>query len=94
MNSNLMIAMSDRIIIKSAVSAFRDMELSSADVGIKINSRKILQAVVELAEVPTEKFAATCVLIDKLEKVPLEALLPQFQAIDVTDDQVDESVPT
>ena len=65
------------------------MKLSSTDVGIKINSRKILQAIVELAQVPTDKFAATCVLIDKLEKVQLEALLPQFKAIGVTEDQAD-----
>ena len=64
------------------------MKLSSTDVGIKINSRKILQAIVELAEVPTAKFASTCVLIDKLEKVPLEALMPQFEAIGVTEAQV------
>lgn len=79
-------------LLAAAVSAFKEMKLSSADVGVKINSRKILQAIVELAKVPTDKFAATCVLIDKLEKVPLEALLPQFEAIGVSKQQVNEIV--
>ena len=38
-------------------------------IGIKINSRGILKEVMEKLGVPEEKFAATCVLVDKLEKV-------------------------
>lgn len=75
-------------LLSSAVTAFRKMQLTSDDVGIKINSRKILSAILDLAKIPSDKFAATCVLIDKLEKVPLDTLLPQFIALGLSENQV------
>ena len=38
-------------------------------IGIKVNSRGVLGEVLAALGVPAEKFAATCVLVDKLEKV-------------------------
>jgi len=43
-------------------------------VGLKVNSRKVLGAVLEKAGVPGEKFAETCVIIDKLDKIGAEAV--------------------
>lgn len=37
--------------------------------GIKVNSRGVLAEVMSSLGVPQDKFAATCVLVDKLEKV-------------------------
>jgi histidyl-tRNA synthetase len=62
--------------------------LGSEDVGIKVNSRKILSEIVALAGVPNDKFAATCVLIDKLEKVSLESLSQDFVALGLSLDVV------
>merc|ERR1712127_677852 len=42
--------------------------------GIKVNSRGVIGEVLTELGVPEEKFAATCVLVDKLEKVPIDAI--------------------
>lgn len=51
---------------------FQRVGISPADVGIKVNSRKSLQAVLTQAGVPQESFAAVCVVVDKIEKLPEE----------------------
>ena len=48
--------------------------LSSGDVGIKVNSRKVINDMMRSLGIPEEKWAATCVLVDKLEKVSLDDL--------------------
>lgn len=48
---------------------FERLGITSNDVGIKINSRKVLAKVLQSAGVPDAKFAATCVVIDKLDKI-------------------------
>lgn len=52
--------------------------------GIKINSRKLLLGLLTKLGVPEESFAATCVLIDKLEKVPLEAIQNDLNSLGLT----------
>ena len=76
-------------LLSAAVQTFIKLGLGPTDVGIKVNSRKILSSILELANVHQDKFAATCVLIDKLEKVPLEALSSQFVALGLSMDQVE-----
>lgn len=49
---------------------FQRVGITPADVGIKVNSRKSLQAVLTQAGVPQESFAAVCVVVDKIEKLP------------------------
>jgi len=61
-------------LIAAMVHFFKRVGLTSADVGIKVNSRQVLSEVLTKLGVPPEKFAATCVLVDKLEKVPLDAV--------------------
>ena len=45
-------------------------------VGIKVNSRGVLGEVLTALGVPESKFAATCVLVDKLEKVRRRTFIP------------------
>ena len=61
-------------LLSAMVTFFRDVGLNSDDVGIKINSRGVIAEVLMGLGVPEGKFAATCVLVDKLEKVPLDAI--------------------
>ena len=49
--------------------------------GIKVNSRGVLAEVLAALGVPTSKFAATCVLVDKLEKVPIDAIQNDLTAL-------------
>lgn len=61
-------------LLDAMVSFFRSVGLTSEDVGIKVSSRLVIAEVLEELGIPEDKFAATCVLIDKLEKVPLESI--------------------
>ena len=66
----------------SAITTFFDrVGLTAKDVGIKVNSRGVLMEVLAALGVPEEKFAATCVLVDKLEKVPLSAIQDDLTAL-------------
>jgi histidyl-tRNA synthetase len=79
-------------LLSAIVFAFTSMGLTASDVGIKINSRKILSELLANAGVPEDKFAPTCVLIDKLEKVPLETLTDDFNKIGLSIDTVNNVV--
>lgn len=59
-------------------ATMESLGLTAKDVGIKVNSRKILQCVIEAAGVPPEKFAAVCVIVDKLDKLSEEDVESQL----------------
>lgn len=61
-------------LLSAMVMFFENVGLSSDDVGIKVNSRMVIGEVLTELGIPEEKFAATCVLVDKLDKVPLDAI--------------------
>ena len=56
-------------LLSAMVDFFERVGLSSEDVGIKVNSRLVIGEVLSELGIPEEKFAATCVLVDKLDKV-------------------------
>merc|ERR1719191_1397117 len=56
-------------LLSAICEFFKLCGITSNDVGIKINSRKVLAKVLQSAGVPDEKFAATTVVIDKLDKI-------------------------
>lgn len=61
-------------LLSAMVTFFERVGLTSDDVGIKVNSRGVIGEVLTELGVPEDKFAATCVLVDKLEKVPIDAI--------------------
>ena len=56
-------------LLSAMVTFFQNVGLTSDDVGIKVNSRLVVSEVLGQLGVPDDKFAETCVLIDKLDKV-------------------------
>ncbi len=74
-------------LLAAIVSSFQEMGITSDEVGIKVNSRKILNDLLQNQGVPSDKFASACVLIDKLEKIPIDSLKG-----DLTDLGLDKSV--
>lgn len=64
----------DAELLSAMVTFFKRVGLTSEDVGIKVNSRMVIGEILTELGIPPEKFAATCVLVDKLEKVPLDAV--------------------
>lgn len=65
-------------LVCAACWAMQSFGLSSKDIGIKINSRKVLQTVLEHAGVTADKFASVCVIVDKMEKLPREEVVAQL----------------
>jgi histidyl-tRNA synthetase len=68
-------------LLSAMVTFFSRVGLTSDDVGIKVNSRGVIAEVLSELGVPEDKFASTCVLVDKLEKVPLDEIRGEFEAL-------------
>jgi len=60
-------------LLGAAVGFMRSVGLSAEQVGIKVSTRTVLsELLVGKLGLPQERFAATCVLIDKLDKLPAD----------------------
>merc|ERR1712032_1374953 len=51
---------------------FESIGLTSTDLGIRVNSRKVLGACMKKSGVPDNLFEQTCVIIDKQDKIGAE----------------------
>jgi len=58
-------------LLGAAIGFMQRVGLSAAEVGVKVSTRSVLsELLVGKLGLPQERFAATCVLIDKLDKLP------------------------
>ncbi|KAF4674292.1 Transcription elongation factor [Perkinsus chesapeaki] len=62
-------------LLATMVGFFKKVGLTSADVGIKVNSRAILQSVLKASGVGADEFAKVCVVVDKIDKVGREEVI-------------------
>ena len=67
-------------LLSAITSFFAKLGITPADVGIKINSRRVLNSICASYGVPQEKFAPVCVILDKLDKIGPEAVKEQLIA--------------
>jgi len=82
-------------LLAAIVAFLGRLGLTAGDVGIKISSRKVLQGVlVDTLGVPPDKFAPVCVLVDKLEKLPREAIEADLAELGLEPSLVDRIVET
>jgi histidyl-tRNA synthetase len=82
-------------LLAAIASFFERIGLSSGDIGIKISSRKVLQSVLtEKLGVPAENFTAVCVLVDKLDKLPREAIEKDLAELGLEGTLVDSIIET
>jgi len=65
-------------LLSAICSFFESVGITSEDVMIKVNSRKVLGAVLKGAGVPDDSFSETCVIIDKLDKKTQEEVLSEL----------------
>lgn len=61
-------------LLSAIVTFFTKLNITSDDVGIKVSNRKVLQAVLEKYDIQPDSFAAVCVIVDKLDKLPREEI--------------------
>ena len=79
-------------LIRAIVTFFTRIGLGPQDVEIRVSNRQILKAVLEDAGVPEDQFGAVCVIIDKLEKLPEDAIKQQLSELGVDQAIVDTIV--
>lgn len=76
-------------LLAAIASFFERVGLSSKDVGIKVSSRKVLQAVLARFGVSKENFGPVCVIVDKMEKIPRDDVIKQLAALGVAPEAID-----
>lgn len=77
-------------LLAAIVGLFQRLGLTAKDVGLKVNSRKVLQAVLEPLGVTAELFAPVCVIVDKLDKLPPAAVQEQLTALGLKMDVIEK----
>jgi len=81
-------------LLAAMVALFKRVGLTSKDVGIKVNSRQVLHDVLKPLGITDENFAPVCVIVDKLEKLPMEEVNKQFQSLNLSDKIIDAITKT
>ncbi|XP_077226158.1 histidine--tRNA ligase, chloroplastic/mitochondrial-like [Tasmannia lanceolata] len=71
-------------LIFSIVTLFKRLGLTASDVGFKVSSRKVLQAVLQRYSIPESKFGEVCVIIDKMEKIPTEEVEKKLFSVGIS----------
>ena len=71
-------------LLAAITDFFTRLGITAADVGIKVSSRKVLQAVLERFDVPEESFAPVCVVVDKIEKLPREKIVEELAELNLS----------
>lgn len=62
-------------LLSSICYFFKSVGFTSKEIGIKVNSRKILQGVLEAFNIKGKDFEKCCVIVDKLDKLKEEEVL-------------------
>jgi len=70
-------------LLAAIVSLFKSVGITSKDVGIKINSRQVLQEVLTPLGVTQKLFAPVCVIVDKLDKLEPQEVVRQLKELEL-----------
>ena len=70
-------------LLSAVVDLFRRLKISSSDVSITINSRRVLNSVCTSYGVPADNFAAVCVVLDKLGKIGAATVKEELVSLNV-----------
>ena len=71
----------DAELISVLVTFFEEVGLTSGDIVIKISSRKVLEEVLGNLGVKGDQFAQTCIIVDKMDKLPSEVIEKQLSEL-------------
>ena len=80
----------DAELLSVLVQFFDSVGLSSEDLVIRISSRKVLEEVLGSLGLEGEVFAQTCVIVDKMDKLPEDVIEAQLSDLGL----VSESIST
>eukprot|EP01127_Copromyxa_protea_P004784 TRINITY_DN1460_c0_g1_i1.p1 TRINITY_DN1460_c0_g1~~TRINITY_DN1460_c0_g1_i1.p1 ORF type:complete len:413 (-),score=115.26 TRINITY_DN1460_c0_g1_i1:193-1347(-) len=76
-------------LLSAIVAFFKRVGITSKDVGIKVNSRQVLQEVLA-KDVPADKFTSVCVIVDKLDKLEKAEVERQLAALGLGPEVIDK----
>ena len=68
----------DAELLSVLVSFFQRVGLNADDLAISISSRKVLEEVLGSLGISGDAFAATCIIVDKMDKLPAEVIEQQL----------------
>ncbi|XP_068473341.1 histidine--tRNA ligase, chloroplastic/mitochondrial isoform X2 [Phaseolus vulgaris] len=80
--------MAEAELISSVVTLFKRIGITESDVGFKVSSRKVLQEVLNCYSVPEYLFGKVCVIIDKIEKIPVDEIKKELKAVGLSQEAV------
>jgi len=78
----------DAELISVLVHFFRSMGLSSDDLVVRVSSRKVLEEVLGSLGIKGEDFSKTCIVVDKMDKLPAEAIEAQLGDLGLGPDSI------
>lgn len=76
-------------LLSAIVTFFKRVGLTSDDIMLRVNNRKVLAAVTARFKVPEENFSAVCVVVDKIEKLPREEVVQQLEGLGLGAEAID-----
>ena len=76
-------------LLCAIVNFFERIGINSTQVGIRVNNRKLLQHVLESAGINEEQFTPVCIIIDKMDKIPQEAIEEQLRSLGLSSENIE-----
>ncbi|KAE8679385.1 bifunctional monodehydroascorbate reductase and carbonic anhydrase nectarin-3-like [Hibiscus syriacus] len=77
-------------LIASIVTFFKRTGITESDVGFKVSSRKVLQEVLRCYSVPENLFGKVCIVIDKIEKIPIDEIKRELNVTGLSEEAIEE----
>ena len=78
----------DAELISVLVHFFRSVGLSSDDLVIRVSSRKVLEEVLGSLGISGDGFSKTCIVIDKMDKLPGDVIESQLSELGLDNDAI------
>ena len=78
----------DAELLSVLVQFFHSVGLKSEDLVIRISSRKVLEEVLGSLDIEGEIFAQTCVIVDKMDKLPEDVIQAQLSDLGLSSDSI------
>ena len=78
----------DAELLSVLVQFFNSVGLKSEDLVIRISSRKVLEEVLGSLAIEGEIFAQTCVVVDKMDKLPEDVIQAQLSDLGLSSDSI------
>ena len=78
----------DAELLSVMVHMFKSVGLTHDDVVVRISSRKVLEEVLGSLGIEGDSFTKTCVIVDKMEKLPEETVSAQLSDLGISDSSI------